>query len=100
MKAAILAAVQRSETPDWVVVDIRTRSEAIVAADLRGESVGFSAGASLETASSTGAFGTVRSLPLEADLAAYFREDAPLSSADAIGKNLAQFAGRSRRTGR
>ncbi len=90
MKAAILAALQRAETPDWVVLDIRTRAGAI-AADALGIEVEWPATrTSVETAGPRD--GAALGLPLAADLTAYFRADDPQRSSDLVGKGLTDFA--------
>lgn len=90
MKAAILAELQRADTPEWVAVDIRTRGEAIAASGPRVEADESPTQASGETAKPT--YGAVRTLPLFADLTAYFRMDAAPRSSESVGRALTEFA--------
>ncbi|MDE0105019.1 MAG: hypothetical protein OXN89_21780 [Bryobacterales bacterium] len=90
MKDAILAELQRAETPGWVAVDIRTRGEAIAASGAQVEVDESPTQASSETARPTDR--AVRALPLFADLTAYFRMDAAPRSPESVGNDLTQFA--------
>ncbi len=90
MKDAILAELQRANTPDWVAVDIRTRGEAIAASGPRVEADESPTQASGEAARPT--YGAVRTLPLFADLTAYFRMDAASRSSESVGRALTEFA--------
>ncbi len=90
MKEAILAELERAETPDWVAVDIRTREEAIAAAGSRVDIDESPVQARGETSGPME--GAIRALPLFADLTAHFRMDAPFRSTESVGSHLTQFA--------
>lgn len=92
VKAAILKALESTGAPDSVSVDIRTREEALRAVV---ERVGFERASTrpdLEAARPRVRSGSVRMIPLTADLTAYFRAGDPPNSGDSVGRDLSGFA--------
>ncbi len=92
MKAAILTALDRSDVPDAVTVDIRTQAESIGSADRGFEFAGPSVRPAINAGSPSARSGPVSGLPLTSDLTAYFRAADPLRAADSVGKDLSAFA--------
>ena len=92
VKEAVLRELERAGAPDIVSIDIRTRAEALEAAVGRVGLEGPSRRLDTELATSSSQRGSVRTIPVTADLAAYFRADDPLKSADSVGKELSAFA--------
>ena len=91
-KARILMELERSDVPDSVLVDILTRAEAIAnAAESLSRSQGLSAQPGIQPVGPTLRGGAVRSVPLTADLTAYFRKNDLSDSQTSIGEELGAF---------
>ena len=92
VKEAILRALERTGISDSESVDIRTWEEALGAAVERVGLEGRSTRPRAEAARPSVRSGSIRTIPLTADLTAYFRADDPLKSADSVRKDLSGFA--------
>ena len=92
MKAAILMALDRSNLPDAVPVDIQTQAESIGSAERGIEFAGPSVRPAINADSPIARSKPVSGLPLRSDLTAYFRAADPPRSADLVGKDLSAFA--------